>query len=139
MVRRGEERVHRQHLPRCFIFITSFSPNIVKTLCTETDAGKLENQTAAQRDRFVDWITAAADARADATVGETKTKRLAAWRCWNDFLIAVGLEQTLFLDGYSPFHKNIVLSAFAQAVRQATFSRQSKNALVQSTVEATLS
>ena len=85
------------------------------------------------------WINAAANARADATVGETKTKRVAAWRCWNDFLIAIGLEKILFLDGFTSFHKNIIMSAFAQAMRESTFSRQSKESLVQSTVETTLS
>ena len=87
----------------------------------------------------MDWITAAAAARADATVHETKTKRIAAWHCWDDFLFHVDLTDQVFLDGFTSFQRNILLSAFAQAVREASFSRQNKEHLVQSTVEATLS
>ena len=87
----------------------------------------------------MDWINAAANVRADATVGETKTKRAAAWRCWNDFLIKIGIPHKVFLDGFTQFCKNILLSAFAQAVREATFSRRNQATLVQSSVESTIS
>ena len=87
----------------------------------------------------MDWLTAAVNARAEATVGQTKTKRVAAWRCWNDYLIQVGLPEKIFLDGFSQFCKNIILSVFAQAVRETTFSSRNTPTLVQSTVETTIS
>ena len=70
----------------------------------------------------MDWITVDADARAEATVDETKIKQVAAWRCQNNLLLKVGIEQYLFLDGLSYFHKKIVFSVFTQAVRDGTFS-----------------
>ena len=84
-------------------------------------------------------IDSAAAARQTATVDSTKNKRAAAWRHWNTFLHTVGLSQTLHLESMDQFQKNIIISAFAQAVREGTFSKRSQDLLVEGTVNATVS
>ena len=74
-----------------------------------------------QRDSLIHYIHSAASARQAATIEATKTKRNSAWKCWAAFLLQVGAT-SLHLDGFSAFQKNILMSAFAQSVREATFS-----------------
>ena len=45
----------------------------------------------------------------------------------------------MFLENFSKFQQNIIMSAFAQAVREAAFTRSNKDVLVEGTVSATLS
>ena len=100
---------------------------------------KFKHQTIAQRDRLVHWINSVAIARATASVKVTKDKQVAVWHCWNSFLVSIGLEHCLYLDSISKFKKNIILSTFAQAVREAFFNTGNKTILVQSTIETILS
>ena len=49
---------------------------------------------------------------------------------------SIGFGASLYLEGMSQFQRNIVISAFAQAVRECTFSKRNKEHLAQGTVNA---
>jgi hypothetical protein len=85
------------------------------------------------------YIDASAAACEKAMIDSTKTKRDCAWKCWNSFLVSIGIHNSLYLDGMSKFQKNIIMSAFSQAVRDATFSPRNNGLLVEGTVSATVS
>jgi hypothetical protein len=84
-------------------------------------------------------IDAGAAARAAATVPSTKTKRASAFRNWCAFLNSIQLAESLYLDQFSQFQRNIIIAAFAQAVREASFTRGPRAHLVEGTVNASLS
>ena len=52
---------------------------------------------------------------------------------------SIGFGASLYLEGMSQFQRNIVISAFAQAVREYTFSKRNKEHLAEGTVNATIS
>ena len=91
------------------------------------------------RDLLFHYISAAATAREEATVKATKGKRLSAFKTWQAFLISIEFTGSLYLDGLSPFQKNIVISAFAHAVRSSAFSARHNKHLVEGTVQSTIS
>ena len=83
------------------------------------------------------YIDTAAIARNAATVLDTKTKRTSAWERWNSFLSSIGITD-VFLDGFSKYHQNIIMSSFAQAVREGIFSKRNHGNLVEGTIATTL-
>ena len=83
------------------------------------------------------YFITAANARKSATVSDTKTKRASAWKHWNTFLHSIGIT-TVFLDGMSAYQQNIIMSTFAQAVREGSFSKRNSKNLVEGTVSTTL-
>ena len=83
------------------------------------------------------YIHTATTARNSATVLDTKTKRISAWKRWNTFLSSIGITN-IFLDGFSRYQQNIIMSSFAQAIRKGTFSRGHHGELVEGTVATTL-
>jgi hypothetical protein len=85
------------------------------------------------------YISTAADARQNATVQATKSKRTSAFKTWQTFLNRVGLTESLYLDGFNSFQRNIIFSAFAQAIRTSAFSSRNNRDLVEGTVQSTLS
>ena len=97
------------------------------------------DQTVTQQNDLFHLINSAAVSHVDALVKEIKTKRSTACRCQNAFLIIIGIKQSIFLEGFSRFQKNILCSTFTQVVREATFSKGYKINLVQGTVETTIS
>ena len=72
-------------------------------------------------------------------VEATKTKCDAAWNNWISFLNNTGMPNSYFLENFSSFQRNIIVCAFAQAVREASFSRGDRKDLVEGTVSATVS
>jgi hypothetical protein len=121
-----------------FVFIEHLSQNPFENTRKITGTWDTLRPTSPQRDRLIRYINSAAIARQEATVRQTKTKRVTAWRCWNAFLISVGFAESFFLDGMSKFQRNIIISSFAQAVREATFSPQNQETLVEGTVNDTV-
>ena len=84
------------------------------------------------------FINAAGAARNCAVVEATKTKRIGSWKHWHSYLNNVGIT-SIFLDGFSQLNKNIIMSGFAQAIRQGTFSSRNKTKLVEGSVTTALS
>ena len=116
----------------------SYSPTILISNHTPSGSSQFQGVAGPQQDLLVHFIHAASTARAAATISSTKTKRISAWTSWNTFLLQVGITST-FLEGFTRFQQNILMSAFAQATREATFSKGNRAELVEGTVHATLS
>ena len=85
------------------------------------------NQTTSQRDRLVYWINSAEIAHLVASVKTTKSKRVSKWRCWNFFLVSIGLEQCSYLDGIQRFHKNHPFNVCPSSSRSNLQYRKSSN------------
>ncbi len=90
-----------------------------------------------QRNLMIHCINTTAAARYAATVLETKTKRVNTWQHWNTFLHSIGVTP-VYLDGISRYQQNIIMSGFAQAVTEDTFSKGNYTNLVEGTVSTTL-
>ena len=71
-------------------------------------------------------------------VEATKAKRISHWKHWHTYLHSIGTT-SIFLNGFSRLNKNIIMSGFAQAIRQGTFSHKNKNQLVEGSVTTALS
>jgi hypothetical protein len=99
----------------------------------------IQDSTCPRRNNLFRLIDAGAVARSAATVQATKTKRASAFRNWRTFLNSIRLEESVYLDGYSQFQRNILMAAFAQAVREAAFTPRPREHLVEGTVSASLS
>lgn len=85
------------------------------------------------------YINAALTTREQATVSQTEAKRVSAWTSWRSFLVSIGLTESPFLDGLPRHKQNLFVSAFAQAVREAAFSKGDRESLVAKSVSTTLS
>ena len=102
-------------------------------------SNRFSDTTTTERNLLFHFIGAAADARTRATVEATKSKRVSAWKHWNTFLYSVRIADTMFLEGFNEFQRNIIISAFAQAVRDGTYATRTDEPLVEGSVCATIS
>ena len=91
----------------------------------------------AQRDLLFHYIDTAATTRHEATVKSTKTKQTSTWEHWIAYLISIGIESK-FLQGLNYHQRNMIISGFAQAVREGTFSKRNIGHLVEGTVATTI-
>ena len=82
-------------------------------------------------------MDAAAAARDLDTITNTKTKRSVAWQHWNTYLYSIWISSA-FLDRMLAFNKNIIISGYAQSIREGTFSKGNHTNLVEGTVSNTL-
>ena len=64
--------------------------------------------------------------------------RASAFKRWCSFLLSIGIGN-IYIKEFSKFQQNIFMSALDQAMREATFTRRSKDEMVEGTVSATLS
>ena len=111
---------------------------ILTYCCSKPGSNSIQNTSSTQQDLLFHYIHSAALACEKSTVYSTKNKQSSAFKCWSVFLISVGVEK-IYLDSFSRFQANILMSAFAQAMHEATFSNTNKRNLVEGTVNATLS
>jgi hypothetical protein len=103
-----------------------------------TDAGKFPNSTATQRDQLLDDLLAAAASRERAITGASHDDGARSWGRWQKWCESVGCDD-LYLDQCSQFEQNLLLGAFAMAVREGWFSLNRTDALVEGTVRGAIS
>ena len=84
------------------------------------------------------WSTAAAAARGNARVRSTSKEQISAWNRWCEFIKQIEYENDQFLDNLKRSQKTYILACFAQAVREATYSKRTKQTLVAETVRGTV-
>jgi hypothetical protein len=83
--------------------------------CTITGTQALRHSTSAERDLLLHYVDTAAVARSAASIQSTKTKQFGAFKHWSSFLISMRVKQ-LYLDNFTKYQQNIIMSAFAQAM-----------------------
>jgi hypothetical protein len=74
----------------------------------------------------------------NAVVQGTSEKQLRAWRRYKDYLMSIGLQHDLFLEGFNRGQRIKILCAFAQSVREGRFGVKSPKLLKADSVRATL-
>ena len=104
----------------------------------QTVTSIIYNQTSAERNNFLRLLTAADAARSKAVVETTQTKRSRSFEQWNAFLHSIGVNE-VFLEHFQRDQRVTIMSCFAQAVREGSFSTRNKGQLVEGTVSTTLS
>ena len=87
-----------------------------------TDSACLPHQASAHRDRLFHLLNAAASARQAASVQATHDNRDRSWGRFLEFLDHIGLDNDPFLDSFTRWQRNILISAFAQFLREKLFS-----------------
>ena len=76
-------------------------------------------------------------ARKSATTGQTQDERARSWRRWLLFLDELEYHDDPFLQRFEePWCRTLILAAFAQAMREASFSHDSFDTLAEGTVRA---
>ena len=84
-------------------------------------------------------LNAGETARKHATTSATQDERARSWSRWTTFLSQIGLQHDTLLSSFTqPWPQNLLLSAFAQAIREGSFSRRPDAALVAGTVRTTI-
>ena len=77
--------------------------------------------------------------RKQATTSATQDERARSWSRWTTFLDQIGLRRDPFLSTFpQTWSQNLLISAFAQVVREGSFSRRTNAALVEGTVRTTV-
>ena len=121
MVPRSPQRHRRQPLPR-LARPTRHSPLLVPLLTLpRPDSPCLQNSASTHRNRLFHLLNAAASARAAGTVQATKDKRSRSWDRFILFLQHIGIPNDPFLDHFTRWQRNILISAFAQYLRDKLF------------------
>jgi hypothetical protein len=87
---------------------------------------------------MVDLVIAEA-ARQTAVTRKTHADEDRALRRWNEFIESIGIQDDPFLDTFTRHQRNILIGAFAMAVRSGRFSGQSYDTLAAGTVSNTIS
>ena len=77
-------------------------------------------------------------ARQHGTTGSTQDERARAWRRWNSFLTTMEIQDDPFLTKFEPWTRTLLICAFAQAMREATFSKGNVNSLAEGTIRTTI-
>ena len=77
---------------------------------------------------------AAATARESSTTRGTSTKQSTAWKRWNKILISIDSPNDPYLQTIQQSERVIVVSAFAQAIRSAEFSKSTIHRLGEDSV-----
>ncbi len=83
-------------------------------------------------------LLAAATSRERAITGASHDDGARAWRRWQQWCKSVECAK-LFLDSFSQVERNLLLGAFAMAIREGRFSRDRSEPLVEGTVRGTIS
>ena len=74
----------------------------------------------------------------EGTTGTTQDERARAWRRWKQFLKTMEIDDDPFLDTFEPWVRTLLICAFAQSMREATFSRGNVNSLAEGTIRTTI-
>ena len=77
-------------------------------------------------------------ARQQGTTGTTQYEQTRAWRRWTSFLTTMEVQDDPFLIQFEPWIRTLLICAFAQAMREATFSKGNVNSLAEGTVRTTI-
>ncbi len=77
-------------------------------------------------------------ARKRAVEQGTHEKQDQAWHQWKEYILSIGIKNDLFLKNFSREHRHIIIGAFAMAVREARFSRETHEGLAAGTVKDTV-
>ena len=101
-------------------------------------SAEFRDSSTAQRNLLLDFIASAETAREQASQPATATKRALSWNRWTTFVDSIGLGQNQFLERFEPWQKNVILGAFAQALRDGTYSSAQHQRLVKSTIRDSL-
>jgi hypothetical protein len=84
-------------------------------------------------------LIAAATARERAVTGATHEDQARAQRQWTEYLESIGLDHDPYLDTFNRSQRNLLICAFATAVREARFSSDVFKTLAAGTVRNTIS
>ena len=77
-------------------------------------------------------------ARQHGTTGSTQDERARAWRRWTSFLTTMEVQDDPFLAQFEPWIRTLLICVFAQAMREATFSKGNVNSLAEGTIRTTI-
>ena len=77
-------------------------------------------------------------ARNGATTGKTKKQRDLTWDRWVEFHNKLSIKNDIFLVGFSQRKRTIIMSSFAQAIRERCFSIPGHDPLYMGTVKTTV-
>ncbi len=83
-------------------------------------------------------LIAAAIAREGAVTGATHEDQARAQRQWLEYLESIGLEHDPYLDTFTRCQQNLIICAFATAVREGRFSSNAFKTLAAGTVRNTI-
>jgi len=84
-------------------------------------------------------LIAAATARERAVTGATHDDQARAHQRWKEYLESIGLGDDPFLDNFTRCQRNLLICAFATAVREGRFSSDAFETLAAGTVRNTIS
>jgi hypothetical protein len=104
----------------------------------QTDAGKFPNITATKRDQLLVDLLAAAASRERAITEASHDDGARSWGRWQKWCKSIGCND-LYLDQFSQIKQNLLLGAFAMAVREGRFSLNHSDALVEGTIRGAIS
>ena len=118
-------------------------PSIVPTNSTNADSilatRQFQNCAASGRNRVLGLLLAGEAARKDATTSCTQEQCASNFIRWQKFLSQIGIFNDDFLSTFDePWHRTLLLSAFAQAMREASFSSAAYTSLAETTVRASV-
>ena len=95
------------------------------------------NCPAPIRDRVLGLFLAGEDARKEATTGQTQDERDRSWRRWCLFLNEIGIHDDSYLESFDqPWPRTLLISAFAQAMREASYSPSRYTSLAEGTIRS---
>ena len=94
--------------------------------------------SASQRNNFMADLTTASAAAEEGVGGGTHENDTRAWARYTQYCDSVGIDRNYFLDGMPRQHKLAIIGAFAVAIREGRFSRQSDAPLAKNTVSNTV-
>ncbi len=83
-------------------------------------------------------LAAASAAAEEGVGGGTHENDTRAWARYTQYCDSVGIDRNYFLDGMPRQHKLAIIGAFAMAIREGRFSRQSDAPLAKNTVSNTV-
>ena len=84
-------------------------------------------------------LCAAENAREGAVTGKTLEDQDRAWRRWEQYAESIGLQDDIFLDGFTRPNKNKLMGAFAMALREGRFSKRHDGPLAEGTIRGAIS
>jgi hypothetical protein len=104
----------------------------------QTDAGKFPCISTAHRDQLMADLLAVATSREQAITGAIHNDGARAWEWWWKYCKSVGCDDP-YLDSFSQIKQNLMLRAFAMAVREGRFTQDCTEPLVEGSVQGTIS
>jgi hypothetical protein len=103
-----------------------------------TDAEKFPHIANSQQDQLMADLLTAAAARERAITGASHDDGARAWERWRKWCRTVGCNDP-FLNKFAQLERNLMLGAFAVAVREGRFTWNRTDTLVEGTVRGTIS